>query len=189
MNYQEGVVRLAEYRKQIGAIRQEMRAVQAAIEPQPVEDYVFATPTGPVRLTELFGDKVHLFIIHNMGAGCPYCTLWADGYNGLYEHIRDRAAFFVSSPDAPEAQARFAESRGWRFPMLSHRGSSFAEDMGYKSGQSYLPGISAFVLKEGVPLRVSDTGCGPWDDFNPLWHLFDLIPGGAGDWRPRFRYG
>ena len=27
------------------------------------------------------------------------------------------------------------------------------------------------------------------DDFCALWHLFDLLPGGAGDWQPRYRYG
>ncbi len=26
------------------------------------------------------------------------------------------------------------------------------------------------------------------DDFCALWHIFDLLPGGAGDWDPKFTY-
>ena len=39
-----------------------------------------------------------------MGRGCSYCTLWADGFNGLRHHFEDRAAFVVVSPDTPEQQ-------------------------------------------------------------------------------------
>jgi hypothetical protein len=38
-------------------------------------------------------------------------------------------------------------------------------------------------------VRVSDTGFSPGDDFCALWHLFDLLPGGAGDWQAKYRYG
>jgi len=38
-------------------------------------------------------------------------------------------------------------------------------------------------------LRVSDTGFAPGADFCALWHIFDLLPGGAGDWQPKYRYG
>ena len=57
---------------------------------------------------QLFGSMKDLFVIHNMGSGCPYCTLWADGYNGIYEHLTSRAAFVIASPDSPAAQQRFA---------------------------------------------------------------------------------
>jgi len=29
----------------------------------------------------------------------------------------------------------------------------------------------------------------PGDDFCALWHIFDLLPGGAGDWQAKYRYG
>jgi hypothetical protein len=47
----------------------------------------------------------------------------------------------VSSPDPPDVQQKFAASRGWVFPMVSHMGSSFAEDMGYPASMlpAYLP--------------------------------------------------
>ena len=189
MNYAEGTKRLAELRERIAKTHEEMRAVQASVAPQPVDDYRFATSKGEVRLSQLFGTKKDLFVIHNMGASCPYCTLWADGYNGIYAHLADRAAFVVSSPDSPEAQQRFATSRGWKFPMVSHSGTSFAQDMGYRSGKGgWLPGVSVFQRNAERIVRVSDAGFGPGDDFCSLWHFLELLPGGRGDWEPRYSY-
>ncbi len=102
---------------------------------QPLEhvaDYHLAGPRGPVKLSALFGRKRDLIVIHNMGRSCPYCTMWADGINGLYPHLADRAGFVVVSPDSPAVQKKFAASRGWRFPMASGQGSTFIHDMGYQ---------------------------------------------------------
>jgi predicted dithiol-disulfide oxidoreductase (DUF899 family) len=189
MSYRDATATLAGYRGQIAELRTRMREVQAAIEPEPVPDYSFATPEGTTHLSDLFGDKRDLIVILNMGTGCPACTLWADGYNGLYPHIANRAAFVVSSPDAPDVQQRFAAGRGWRFPMASHAGTSFAADMGYRSDSGgYLPGISVFQRDGARIVRVADTGLRPGDDFCALWHLFDLIPEGAAGWRPAYSY-
>ncbi len=163
--------------------------MQQRIEPQPVADYVFSTIRGTKRLSELFGSKRDLFVIHNMGASCPYCTLWADGYNGLYQHLASRAALVVASPDPPAVQRRFARSRGWRFPMVSHRGTTFAGDMGYRSRSGgYLPGISAFRRERDRVVRVSDAAWSPGDDFCALWHVLDLLPDGPAGWQPQLRY-
>jgi predicted dithiol-disulfide oxidoreductase (DUF899 family) len=182
------MVRLSEYRRKIAKIRAEIRAEQAVIEPETVPDYVFAGPAGQIALSELFGAKPDLFVIHNMGASCAYCTMWADGFNGVLHHLESRAAFVVTSPDDPPTQAAFAASRGWRFRMVSHAGTSFAEDMGYCGEQGCLPGVSAFRLTEGKITRVSDTGFGPDDDFCVPWHFFDLLPAGPDGWRARFSY-
>ena len=189
MRYSEAGKRLRGFRKEIAAIREKMREVQSAVEPQEVDDYVFDGADGKVRLSELFADKQDLFVVHNMGRSCPYCTLWADGMNGVYDHLADRAAFVVSTPDTPAAQRRFSESRGWRFPMVSHKGTRFADKMGYGSeGEGWMPGISVFQRRNGKIVRVSDTAFGPGDDFAAIWHVFDLLPGGAGDWSPQYKY-
>ena len=73
--------------------------------------------------------------------------------------------------------------------MVSHKDTSFAADMGYRSESGgYLPGVSVFQKKRGRILRVSDTGFSPGDDFCAVWHIFDLLPEGPGDWGPRFKY-
>ena len=183
MKYAEVDGKLTDYRRQIAAIREKMRETLAAVEPQPVQDYELTNLAGPVRLSELFGDHEDLILIHNMGVTCSYCTLWADGYNGIHPHVVTRAGFAVSSPDRPTVQKKFAESRGWRFPMVSHAGSSFAHDMGYVSAKGgWMPGVSVFRREGTKILRVSDTGFCPGDDFCTLWHFFDLLPGGVGEW-------
>jgi predicted dithiol-disulfide oxidoreductase (DUF899 family) len=189
MSYRETRDKLAGYRRQIVQLRKEMREAQSTAEPEEVKDYEFTTPEGTVRLSSLFGDQKYLFMIHNMGTSCPACTLWADGFNGIYDHLVNRGAFVVSSPDPPEAQRAFAKDRGWRFRMVSHQGTSFAADMGYRSENgSWRPGISVFRREPGRILRVSDTGFDIGDDFCSLWHIFDLLPEGAGTWRPQFKY-
>jgi predicted dithiol-disulfide oxidoreductase (DUF899 family) len=189
MRFRAGSRRLAAYRRQITALRARMRRVQQDMEPEPVEDYALASVAGPVRLSQLFGAHRDLIVVHNMGAGCAFCTLWADGYNGVYPHLVTRAAFVVVSPDPPVAQRRFARSRGWRFPMVSHRGTTFAADMGYRSrAGGWLPGLSAFRRTRDGVVRVSTAGESPGDDFCAVWHLFDLLPDGAAGWQPKLRY-
>jgi predicted dithiol-disulfide oxidoreductase (DUF899 family) len=162
-----------------------------------VSDYAFAGWDGPTRLSELFGAKRDLFVVHNMGRRCPACTMWADGFNGVYDHLADRAAFVVASPDPVETQQAFAASRGWRFPMVSHAGSSFTEDMGYwRPGAdaeadrmgSWYPGVSVFQKRGEAIVRVSDAELGEYDDFCPVWHFLDLLPEGVNGWQLKFSY-
>lgn len=155
-----------------------------------VEDYALIGPDGTqVTLSSLFGKKEDLIVIHNMGTSCNYCTLWADGFNGLLPHLEDRAAFVVISPDDPKTQERFAQGRGWKFRMVSSKGSSFRQDMGYQSDEGVLPGVSAFHKNDdGSITHVSNSPFGPGDDYCAAWHLFDLLPNGSEGWEPKFRY-
>ena len=150
--YADGRAELQRQRARIEALHAEIRDLQAQIEAQPVRDYVFQTTRGERRLSDLFGDKNDLLVIHNMGRRCNACTMWADGFNGVYPQLARRTAFALSSPDAPDVQAPFAAERGWRFPIVSHAGSSFAADMGYyDEKEGFWPGVSAF--HRGRPYR------------------------------------
>ncbi len=189
MNYTATRERLQEYRAKIAALRQEMRATQAAVEPEPVRDYVFTTSDGGVRLSQLFADKQDLFVIFNMGTTCPSCTMWADGFNGVYQHLSDRAAFVVISGDPPNVQRKFAADRGWRFPMASCQGNSFSADMDHSSpDEPVRPGVSVFQRNADAIVRVSDAEFGPYDDFCTVYHFIDLLPEGTNGFRPKFRY-
>ena len=188
MGYRKASARLNEYRREIAETRAKMRALQKEILPEPVRDHIFETSNGEVRLSELFGAREDLFVIHNMGTSCPNCTLWADGYNGAYDHLASRAAFVVSSPDPAAVQQKFAASRGWRFPMVSDPEQKFAEAMGYLENGTLLPGVSVFKKRNGGIVRVSDTRFSPGDDFCAVWHFIDLIPEGRDGWSPRFKY-
>lgn len=188
MDYADGIAQLNDRRMQIYRLREEIRALQAEIAPEPVADHAFETLAGPTTLSALFGDKDQLIVIHNMGAGCLYCTLWADGFNGVAAHLGDRAGFVVISPDAPSDQARLAEARGWRFAMASDPGARFAEAMGFAEAGASHPGISTFAKTAGGLQRVSHAPMGPGDDYNVVWHIFDMLPGAAAGWEPKARY-
>ena len=190
MSYAASMETLNGFRHQISELRQKMRDVQAEVEPELVDDYEFATVDGPVTLSELFGSQSSLIVIHNMGQSCVYCTMWADGFNGVYQHLANRAAFVLTSPDAPEKQRQFADSRGWAFPIVSHQDTSFAADMGYTSEKyGFAPGISVFKKDGDQITRVSDAHLGPGDDFCNVWHFLDLLPEGPDGWEPKYRYG
>jgi len=188
MTYAETKTSVDGYRRQIADLREKMREAQLQAEPQPVADYVLAGPDGPVKLSELFGDKRDLIVIHNMGASCRYCTLWADGFNGVLPHLEDRAAFVIATPDTPEQQRSFSASRGWRMRMVSHQGTNFAADMGFAEDGKWRPGVSVFARRGDEVVRVSDQNLGPGDDFCAVWHFFDMIPEGAAGWQPRYTY-
>lgn len=186
MKYQNAARKLAPLRKQLEALRQEMISVRRAAEPQPMADYNFTRADGKsARWSDLFGAKSDLIVIHNMGRGCRYCTLWADGFNGVYDQLASRAAFVVATPDRPEVLRDFAASRGWRFPMITYHGTRLAEDTGYGGDGGYMPGVSVFQKKGNDVVRVSDTSFEPGDLYCGVWHLFDLIPEGSAGWQPQ----
>ena len=182
---------VAKLEKQLVDIKKKLAAARQKCGKRPVEDYqLFDWNGGTVRLSDLFANKSELIMIYNMGKQCPYCTLWADGFNGMLDHLEDRAAFVIVSPDDPMTQQKFAQSRGWKFKMVSHQDTSFRKDMGFedKKGQP-MPGVSTFVKdKKGKITHVACAGFGPGDEYCSLWSLFELLPGGAKNWGPRFHY-
>jgi predicted dithiol-disulfide oxidoreductase (DUF899 family) len=180
--------------KQIEELKGKLSEARRRRPAEPVQDYELRNPDGsPVKLSELFGDKDDLLLIHNMGRGCVYCTMWADGFVSMLPHLENRAAFVLVSPDTPEVQSAFAKSRGWTFRTASAAGTSFIKDMGFEwsdTDQSgYQPGLSAFHRNaDGSMVRTGSDEFGPGDDYCPEWRMFDLLAGGAGEWEPKYRY-
>lgn len=181
---------------EVAAAKRKLRDALKQSEPQRVKDYAFdrvtATQTTPQRtsLSRLFGEKRDLLVVHNMGKGCRYCTLWADGLVSLYPHLVNRTAIAVSSPDDSATQAAFAAERKWPFNMVSIKGSDFARDLGFQMPDGgYYPGVSAFHKDDaGNIARVNAAPFGPGDDFCAVWPLFDLLKGGPGEWEPQYSY-
>lgn len=169
--------------------KKELVALRRKMEPEKINDYQLFDPDGKaVKLSQLFGNNKELILIHNMGKSCPYCTLWADGFNGILPYLDSRTSFALVFPDKPATQKKFVEERGWRFKTYSCSESSFAADLGFLSDKNaYWPGVSAFYRdNDGNIFRSAKTFFGPGDDFCAIWHLFDLLPGGPGDWQPNY---
>jgi predicted dithiol-disulfide oxidoreductase (DUF899 family) len=176
---------------QVGELQRKVAELRRRRRPEPVEEYVFREWNGTqVRLSELFGGRPDLFVVHNMGTKCNYCTLWADGFVSVLPHLERRAAFVVSSLDPIELQQAFARSRGWTFRMVSAAGSPFFSDMGFLDGKGGpMPGISVFHRgTNGNMIRVQRAEFGPGDQFCSVWHLFDMLKDGVDGWEPRLNY-
>lgn len=181
---------IATLQKEIENTRSRILDLRKQMEPEPIEDYVLTGWSDkPVHLSDLFDERDELLVIHNMGKKCSYCTLWADGFNGFNLPINDRVPFVVVSPDTPEVQQEFAESRGWKFRMLSAAGSTFIKDLGFEpKPNQYWPGVSALIRKDGKIYRTSYDLFGPGDFYCSPFHLFDLLPKRDNDWRPKIKY-
>lgn len=88
---------------QIAELKEKLSEARRRRPTEPISDYVLKRSTGEaVTLSDLFGDQDDLLLIHNMGAGCVYCTMWADGFVSSQPHLESRAAFVVVSPDKPD---------------------------------------------------------------------------------------
>lgn len=179
--------------QQIAALKLKSAEAKRRLEPTPVKDYSLAMAGSGVgvKLSELFGDKQDLIVIHNMGRKCAYCTLWADGFAGLYKHLANRCAFVLATPDEPVVAAAFAASRHWTFPIVSISASPMGRDLGFQRDNGGVsPGASAYSKdSSGTITRTSVAAeFGPGDAFCPVWHLFDLLKDGANGWEPKYHY-
>ncbi len=105
--------KIGKLEEKIVKLRAKLAALRQKDSKTTVDDYELKNwEGGKTKLSELFGGKQDLIVVHNMGRQCPYCTMWADGFNGQRAHLEDRAAFVVVSPDSVKIQKEFAGSRG-----------------------------------------------------------------------------
>jgi predicted dithiol-disulfide oxidoreductase (DUF899 family) len=96
--------------------------------------YVFDGADGKVALTDLFDGRSQLVIYHFMfhpddKAGCPHCSLRADGFDGIGTHLNQRDVTMVVVSRAPHSKlAEYQKRMGWRFKWVSSEGSDFNFD-------------------------------------------------------------
>lgn len=99
-------------------------------------DYRFETEHGPVVLADLFQGCSQLLVYHFMfgpdyAAGCPSCSMIADGFNGVWPHLAQHDVMLWAISRAPLVQLlRYRERMGWSFPWASSRDGAFNVDYG-----------------------------------------------------------
>jgi predicted dithiol-disulfide oxidoreductase (DUF899 family) len=168
---------LGAVEKEIARLEKKAAKLRAKTGGSSVADYELHGWDGPTRLSALFDGKDELIVVHNMGAGCDHCSMWADGFNGVLPHIRERAAFVVASHDPVEAQKKIAAKRGWQFKMVTAAGSTLFKDLGFADKTGLYPGASTFRrTKTGKIKNVASTMFGPGDRFCSVWSFFDMLP-------------
>ena len=100
------------------------------------KDYRFETEDGEASLPDLFRGRSQLLVYHFMfgpdySAGCPSCSMIADGFDGFAAHLAQHdVMLWAVSRAPPEKLAAYKERMGWTFPWASSFGSDFNFDYG-----------------------------------------------------------
>lgn len=179
---------LQKAEKKLFEMTQKVAELRRKSAPTLVKNYTFKTLEGEASLEDLFGDKDILFLIHNMGQGCRYCTLWADGLNGSVPHLESHFAFALVSKDPPQTQRSFANSRGWRYRMASHGGSKYLKEQSVVPGEDNMPGLVCYTRKGSKIFRKNAVVFGPGDEFCSIWNILSLGGLGEEEWTPQYQY-
>lgn len=165
--------------------------------------YTFDTTEGPASLRDLFGPHSQLLIKHFMFGegweeGCPSCSFWADGLDGLDVHLAHRDIAFVVVSSAPlETLQAYRARMGWRFRWVSCAGSDFNLDMNVSFTQEMLnsgeavynyapkgfpsteaPGVTAWVHEDETVYHTYGTFGRGLDALNSAYQLMDLTAKG-----------
>jgi predicted dithiol-disulfide oxidoreductase (DUF899 family) len=191
--------------KEFSRLRDELSRKRRELPWEKVDkNYEFQGPKGKESLSDLFGNKSQLIVYHFMfapewEAGCPHCSFWADNFNEIIVHVKQRDANMVAISRAPlEKLEAFKKRMGWSFHWVSAMNSDFNYDFNVsfkddviKSGKSvynYAVTQSAATDREGVSVFYKDESGGIYhtyssfargiDLLNTAYNYLDLLPKG-----------
>jgi len=203
--------------------------------------YRFETEAGTKTLPELFDGRSQLLVYHFMfgpdyTAGCPSCSMIADGFDGFAVHLANHDATLTAVSRAPlEKLVAYKRRMSWTFPWASSHGGDFNFDFNvsfteaqenegpveynYARGAHALdatpvppplaafaatcgcdaatyrrdrPGMSAFVLEDGVVYHAYSTYARGLDGLWGAYQWLDRAPKGRNEqgiwWRRRDEY-
>lgn len=174
--------------KEIFELTGKLNELRQAHRGDAVPNYTFQTLDGETSLSDLFGENERLLVIHNMGQGCRYCTLWADGFNGFLPHLESAMSVVLVSRDDPQTQRRFANSRGWRFRLASHGGGEYIREQTVMDGNENMPGAVVYERENGTIYRKNGAVFGPGDIFCSIYGLLGLAGVGEEEFTPQYNY-
>jgi len=132
--------RLLAKEKEFTRTRDQLSAERRALPWVRIDkEYTFDGPDGRETLAQLFGDRGQLVVYHFMFApewevGCKSCSFWADNFNGITAHLRQRDVAFaaISRAPLPKLQA-FAKRLGWTFKWVSSNDTDFNYEWCWRS--------------------------------------------------------
>ena len=159
-----------------------------------VDDYEFTAPQGPVRLTELFGER-YLLLAQNVMfgpdwiEGCPSCTWAVDNLPAELGRLNDEGIAFAMVSQAPiEKLEAWRARRGWDHTWVSSHDTTYHHDWGWTQTndageEGQLPGYSYYLLREGRPYLTYMTTARGTEAILPVAHIMDrTVYGRQQDW-------
>jgi predicted dithiol-disulfide oxidoreductase (DUF899 family) len=189
--------------KEFTRARDELTKQRQALPWEPVEkEYVFDGPNGKENLADLFEGRSQLLVYHFMfdpddEAGCPVCSFWADNFDPVVQHLRQRDVTMIAISRAPFPKlAAYKERMGWSFKWVS----SFENDFNFDYRVSFRPeeqdqavynygtlaprdpnreGASVFARdKSGTVFHTYSAYARGIDLVNTAYNYLDLVPKG-----------
>ena len=193
-----------ELRRHLERVAAQRRALPPGGE--ILQDFEFASESGAVRLSNLFGNKDTL-MIYSMMFGperkgpCPSCTSFLTSWNGTAVNLRERAAIAVSARSPIDRLKEYKKQRGLaNLPFFSDTSGAYTRTY-VNPEDADVPGFSVFTRSNGtirhfysseMSGEMADPGQDPRGapDLDPLWSMLDLTPEGRDpDWYPKLDYG
>lgn len=196
-----------ELRRHIERVAVQRRALPPG--GQVSQDYRFEGEQGPVRMSELFGDKRTL-VTYNWMFGpererpCPMCTSLLSALDGEMPDMLQRVAFAVIARSPIERLTAFKRERGWRHLRLyssaandfnrayAHEKPGSGEDNAAFNVFTRANGVIRHFWGDEMGVESADPGQDPRGapDPMPIWTILDMTPEGRGaDWYPKLEYG
>lgn len=192
-----------ELRRHLERVAEQRRALPPGGEiPQ---DFAFAAETGPVHLSDLFGNK-NTLMIYSMMFGpqrkspCPSCTSFLTSWNGTAVNLRERVAIAVTARSPIERLQEYKKQRGLaNLPFFSDTSGDYTRTY-VNAEDADVPGFSVFIRDNGtirhfysgeMNFDMADPGQDPRGapEMDPLWSMLDYTPEGRGtDWYPKLTY-
>ena len=174
--------------ERINSLIKHLGDLRAKSKPLEVKNYKFNTTNGETTLSKLFENNSKLLVIHNMGKDCNYCTLWADGLNGILPHIQNAMGVVLVSTNTPKEQAIFAKTRKWNFKMASHKDLPYTKEQTTLGKWSDMPGATVYEKIDGKIYLKNKCFFDPGDIYCSMWSLLGLAGIEEQDWKPKSQY-
>jgi predicted dithiol-disulfide oxidoreductase (DUF899 family) len=98
------------------------------------KEYRFDTDEGSAPLAGLFRERSQLLVYHFMfgpgySAGCPSCSMIADGFDGFAVHLANHDVMLWAVSRVPLSKLQpYKRRMGWTFPWASSSGNDFNSD-------------------------------------------------------------
>ena len=197
---------LLEKEKAHSRARDELTRIRRALPWVRLEKtYTFDGTSGPITLTDLFGDKGQLIIQHFMfdpdwEKGCKSCSFMADHMDPSVVHIAHRDTAFAAVSRAPVNKLeQFKKRMGWQFRWVSSLESDFNKDFNVSFTKQELenrkvtynfqelttfpdseaPGVSAFARDDdGTVYHTYSVYGRGLEPFMGAYDLLDIVPKG-----------
>jgi predicted dithiol-disulfide oxidoreductase (DUF899 family) len=169
-------------------------------------DYRFVGESGPIFMSELFGDKQTLVVYSFMYGPkrerpCPMCTSLLSAWDGQAVDLSQRIALVVVARSSIERLTTFKKERGWRHLKICSDASGDYTRAYVNADDADMPALNVFTRQDGTIRQfwstemsgnTADPGQDPRGapDLMPLWTILDNTPEGRGtDWYPKLSYG